>query len=397
MRAQALVLEHGMQRVATAERQNLDARIAEYRFSFHTADGVPYWDESAYYSFTLEEIERDLEAPANELAALCRELVGRIHADEQVLRKLAIPQHAWDMIAESWRGKDASLYGRFDFAYDGRGPAKLLEYNADTPTALYEAAVFQWVWLEDAMAQKLVASGSDQFNSLHEKLIARLKAIVPARKLHLAGMLDSEEDACFLAYLEDCAMQAGLETNLLAMTDIGNDAGRGFVDLDGEKIQYLFKLYPWEWIFADKFGASSAMRKTRYFEPPWKALLSNKGILPLLWKLAPNHPNLLPAFFEDDPEKAELGARFVKKPIYSREGANVLIVDGDKVVARAGGDYGEEGYVRQALAPMPQFSGKYPVIGAWIVGEEACGIGIREDDGPITQNLSRFVPHAIIG
>jgi glutathionylspermidine synthase len=386
-----------MQRIATSQRKNLDERIKEYGFSFHAVDGEPYWDEQVYYAFTLEEIERDLEAPANELAALCLELVGRIHADEEVLKKLAIPTHAWSLIAESWRGKDQSLYGRFDFSYGGDGPAKLLEYNADTPTSLFEAAVFQWVWLEDAMAQKLIPADADQFNSMHEKLIARLKAIVSGPRLHLAGMLESEEDAGFLAYLEDCAIQAGLATTRLAMSDIGDDGNRGFVDLAGEKIQYLFKLYPWEWMFADAFGASPSMRKTRYFEPPWKALLSNKGILPLLWKLAPGHPNLLPAFFEDDPAKAELGARFVKKPIYSREGANILIVDGDQVMAHEGGSYGAEGYVRQALVRQRQFSGKYPVVGAWIIGDEACGIGIREDDGPITRNLSRFVPHAIIG
>lgn len=386
-----------MRRIPIPQRSNLADRIAEYGFSFHAAEGVPYWDESVYYSFTLEEIERDLEAAANELAALCLDLVARIHADEEVLQKLAIPRHAWDLIAESWRGKDASLYGRFDLAYAGAGAAKLLEYNADTPTSLFETAVFQWGWLEDAMAQGRLPEHADQFNSVHDKLIARLKAIIPGTKLHLAGMLENEEDAGFLDYLEDCAKQAGLETTLLAMADIGDTEGCGFVDLDGEKIQYLFKLYPWEWMFADAFGASPSLRKSRYVEPPWKALLSNKGILPLLWKLAPGHPNLLPAFFEDDPGKADLGAHFVRKPIYSREGANILIVDGDHVVARAGGSYGAEGYVRQALAPLRPFDGKYPVIGAWIVGDEACGIGIREDDGPITQNLSRFVPHAIIG
>jgi glutathionylspermidine synthase len=385
-----------MHRIATRQRANLDARIAEYGFTFHAAEGEPYWDESAYYAFTLDEIERDLEAPAKELAALCLDLVGRIYADEEILTQLAIPRHAWDLIAESWRAKDASLYGRFDFAYGGEGPAKLLEYNADTPTSLFEAAVFQWVWLEDALAQGLVPQESDQFNSLHEKLIARLRAIVTGPKLHLAGMLESDEDAGFLGYLEDCAIQAGLATKRLAMGDIGDQEKVGFVDAAGEKIQYLFKLYPWEWMFADAFGASPSLRKTRYFEPPWKALLSNKGVLPLLWRLAPGHPNLLPAFFEDDARKAELGAHFVKKPIYSREGANILIVDGDQV-AREGGSYGAEGYVRQALARLPQFAGKYPVIGAWIVGADAAGIGIREDDGPITRNLSRFVPHAIIG
>ena len=49
-----------------------------------------------------------------------------------------------NFIAASWKRRDASLYGRFDLRYDGQGPAKLLEYNADTPTSLFETAVFQW-------------------------------------------------------------------------------------------------------------------------------------------------------------------------------------------------------------------------------------------------------------
>jgi len=37
------------------------------------------------------------------------------------------------------------------------------------------------------------------------------------------------------------------------------------------------------------------------------------------------------------------------------------------------------------------------VIGAWIVGDAAAGIGVREDDGVVTRNLARFVPHFIEG
>ncbi len=73
-----------------------------------------------------------------------------------------------------------------------------------------------------------------------------------------------------------------------------------------------------------------------------------------------------------------------------------MIVDGDQVLAREEGTYGAEGFVRQAIAPIPCFDGQYPVIGSWIIGDEACGIGIREDTSLITRNSSRFVPHAIV-
>src|SRR5262249_1852151 len=155
------------------------------------------WDESVYYAFSMKEIEDDLERASNELAALCLELVGRVVGDEQKLRRLKIPEHGWELIATSWRRRDPTLYGRFDFAYDGRGPAGLLEYNADPPTALFEAAVFQWIWLEDAMAQRLLPADADQFNSLHEKLIARFaeigKATQQPARLHLTCMPDLVE------------------------------------------------------------------------------------------------------------------------------------------------------------------------------------------------------------
>jgi glutathionylspermidine synthase len=110
----------------------------------------------------------------------------------------------------------------------------------------------------------------------------------------------------------------------------------------------------------------------------------------------PGHPNLLPAYFEDDPNAAQLGTSFVRKPLYSREGANVALVSAGVTLVEQEGPYGAEGFIRQALAPLPQFSGQYPVIGSWLVGHAACGLSIREDENPITGNTSRFVPHAIL-
>lgn len=385
-----------MRRLDMQARPNFEARAKELGFDFHTQDGQPYWDESACYAFTLAEIERDLEAPTGELAALCLELVDRVVSDEQALRLLQIPEHAWDAIRASWQRRDPSLYGRFDFSYDGKGPAKLLEYNADTPTSLYEAAVFQWVWLEDQIAAGRVSREADQFNSLHEKLIARLGELGRGRRLDLAVMPGASEDDGFIAYLDDCAQQAGLATQRLAMADIGVTAEPRFVDMQDRPIELMFKLYPWEWMFADEYGRSPALKTTQFLEPPWKAILSNKGMLALLWKMAPGHPNLLPAFFEHDPAKAELGAHFARKPLYSREGANVLLVDGDRVVAREEGSYGAEGYVRQALSLLPDFGGMRPVVGSWVIGDEACGVGLREDNTAITRNSSRFLPHVIL-
>jgi glutathionylspermidine synthase len=385
-----------MQRIPCPERDDWPASAEAAGFDFHTIDGERYWDERAYYAFSLDEIERQIEAPSAEIDAMCLELVGHAIDDESCLRRLKIPEAFWPLISESWYRDEASLYGRLDLCFDGQGAAKLLEYNADTPTSIFEAAVFQWTWLEQAIERRIIPAGADQFNSIHERLIEAWKKLGEGRFLHLTGTTGNAEDAGTLAYLEDTARQAGLATALIDIEDIGLREDGSFVDLDNRAIDLAFKLYPWEWMFRDAFGARLAAAPTRWIEPPWKAVLSNKGILPLLWEMFPGHPNLLPAFFEDDPDAAGLGASFVRKPLYSREGANVaLISEGVTLVAQEG-PYGAEGFIRQALARLPSFSNQYPVVGSWLVDHTPCGLSIREDENPITGNTSRFLPHAIL-
>ena len=385
-----------MQRLACPERDDWRLTAEQTGFEFHTIDGERYWDERACYVFTLEEIENQIEAPTAEIDAMCLELVGCAVDDEEYLRRLKIPETFWPLISESWHRDEASLYGRLDLRFDGSGPAKLLEYNADTPTSIFEAAVFQWTWLEQAIERRIIPVHADQFNSIHERLIEAWKKLGAGRHLHLTGTTENPEDAGTLAYLEDTARQAGLETTLIDIEDIGLRDDGCFVDLKDRPMGLVFKLYPWEWMFHDEFGARLARAPTRWIEPPWKALLSNKGILPLLWEMFPDHPNLLPAFFEDDPNAAQLGTSFVRKPLFSREGANVALVRDGMTVLEQQGPYGAEGFVRQALAPLPNFSGQYPVIGSWLIDHAPCGLSIREDENPITGNTSRFLPHAIL-
>jgi glutathionylspermidine synthase len=385
-----------MRRIAVNERPDWRGRADAAGFRFHTQSGEPYWDETAYYAFTLKEIEDDLEAPTAELDAMCRELVARAVADERILRRLAIPERFWTYIAASWKRGDGSLYGRFDLRHDGNGPAKLLEYNADTPTAVFETAVFQWGWLEDAIALNLVPRGADQFNSLHERLITGWKTLAPGRNIHFAGMLDNPEDAATLAYLADTATQAGATAAIVDMKEIGRTPQGVFVDAADAPIEIAFKLYPWEWMFRETFGTSLPGAPTRWIEPPWKAVLSNKGILPLLWAMFPRHPNLLPAFFADDPASGELGGTYVRKPLHSREGANVEIVVDGKIVDADDGPYAAEPKILQALAPLPVFAGNHVVLGSWFAAGAPAGLAVREATGPITTNTSRFLPHAII-
>jgi len=377
-----------MIRERMAPRANWREDCERIGFSYHSIDGV-YWDESRCYRFAPAEIDV-LEAAAAELHARCLDAVEHIVARNR-FDSLAIPDAWRERVARSWRAKELSLFGRFDFAYDGNGPPKVLEYNADTPTALLEASVAQWRWLVQAI--RPTHPDADQFNSLHEKLIASWRAFAmtwsAGTPVHFTCAGDSEEDCGNLDYLRDVATQGGVDARFIAISDIGWDETAGvFVDDRDEEIRILCKLYPWEWLAAEAYGPHLLTSSLRVIEPAWKMLLSNKGLLPILWELFPDHPNLLPASFD----AGRIHGDYVVKPLLSREGANVAIHRGGETIAADGG-YGAEGCIYQAYTPIPRFGDDYVTIGAWIIGDEAAGIGMREDATPITRNTSRFVPH----
>jgi len=389
-----------MQRCIMQERDDWREDAAACGFAFHTIDGERYWDERHAYRFTLAQIEQDLEDPSNELMGLCYNAVERIISDNDLMRRLAIPANFFDAIRHSWENQERDLYGRFDFCYQGEGSAKLLEFNADTPTSLFEAAVFQWRWLEAMKAQEALPPEADQFNMLHEKLIAAFGVLGgESGVMHFASVSDSEEDFGTVSYLADCAKQAGLFPVMIDMAHIGIDPQDWFTDSYNERIETLFKLYPLEDMVREEFGRYLITTPTRIIEPLWKLVLSNKGLLPVLWQMYEGHPNLLAAYFDDDDKaRRHLGKTYVKKPLLSREGANVSLIDerleGGSLTIE--GPYGDEGMIVQELCYLPRFDNDWTVIGSWIVAGEAVGIGIREDDTPITRNSSRFLPHFIL-
>lgn len=379
-----------MRRTACSPRRDWQARVEELGLVWHSVGGKPYWDESACYRFTLTEIET-IERASAELYEMFL-AAGQHVLDHELLGDFGIPAFCHDAIHDSWNAEPPALnFGRFDLGYDGSGPPKLFEFNCDTPTSLVEAAVIQWDWKE------AVFPSHDQYNSLHEALIAKWRDIAPppgSSALYLAHIADSAgEDSVTTAYLADTARAAGIDTRLIEMRDLGWDsAGRRFVDLDNAPIDAIFHLYPWEWLVNEPFGRDlvESLSSTLWIEPIWKMLWSNKAILAVLWELYPGHPNLL------ETRRVPLAGDYVRKPLLAREGANVTLVKGGATLAETGGDYGEEGFVYQALYDLPGSGEQRPVLGAWIIDGAPAGMGIRED-GPITGNTARFVPHIIEG
>ncbi|HUR87183.1 MAG TPA: glutathionylspermidine synthase family protein [Solirubrobacteraceae bacterium] len=362
---------------------------------------ISYWHEGAHYSLTNDEVY-DIEAVARLMTEMLVE-AGDYIIEENLFAQMGIPGWAVPRIKETWESEPPMLYGRFDFAYGHDGVPRLLEYNADTPTGLLESAVVQWHWARDVFG-----TGSDQWNMLHEMLVERWRELaqdgrLPGTVVHMlhTSAERSGEDFMTIGYLAETARAAYLLCELMPIESLGYLEGGGFVDLEGKPVRTAFKLYPWEWMIREDFAMQAIEHmgdgpgQTTWIEPIWKMLWSNKGILPVLHRLFPENPHVLPAWFDGE-QPAGLDS-FVRKPLLAREGANAAVVlDGAVVEEGPDQGYGEEGFVLQAYTDLGDYGGgARPVLGVWTVDVEPAGLGIRESDGLLTTNTSRFVPHVI--
>ena len=400
---QPAVARKKMFRKTFPKRNDYPERLDQIGFQYHrlpSSDGEPYWTEGVAYQFTLAEID-EIEAVSAELHEICLETVGAIIESGDYPNEFGLSEQSKSLIENSWRNDDFHIYSRFDLLVEPSGAIKMYEYNADTPTALLESAVAQWQWLEEAEN----VPHRDQFNSIHEKLIARWQEakgdLINPMLYVLAAKEGLFEDWGNIEYIAETALQGGWQVHLEEIENVGyNHEKREFVDAAENSIEFAFKLYPWEWMMEEEFGANVLTSPTVWFEPPWKMLLSNKAILPVLWKRYPEHPNLSPSFFENEKPAVSFQYMYVKKPILGREGANIQLagtfsdnlLDGSHQTA----EYEGNGYIYQQYAPLPDFQGKHPLIGSWIIGDEPAGIGIREDNTIVTGNGSHFVPHYFI-
>ena len=351
----------------------------------------PYWDESVHYVFDMAEI-LSLEADVELLHSMCLEAVDHVVTTER-FRDFALPEWCWEQVAASWRRGDPHLYGRFDLRYDGSGPAKLMEYNADTPTTLLEASICQWYWLKD------VHPDDDQWNSLHEKLVERwgeIAAKLPRNEAHFCwSQADpTGEDHVTVAYLQESAAEAGLDTIGLAIEQLGWDSALDrFVDLEEAPIGDGEQALP---VGVDP---RRRLRQARHPQPAGddvdRAAVEDAAV----------EQGAARGALGDVPRAPEPAARLAGRPRACSPSTSASRCSAARAPTsrssrpgyetETGGVYGEEGYVYQLFDPLPEFDGYRPALGAWIVGDTSAGLGIRETTGLITDNGAAFVPHRI--
>ncbi|MGL4398890.1 MAG: glutathionylspermidine synthase family protein [Luteolibacter sp.] len=317
----------------------------------------------------------------------------------------------YESIKQSWDGDaERSLYGRFDFAFDGK-EAKLYEYNADTPTTILEASLVQWVWLENAQKSGTLV-GLSQFNEIYEKMLEfwrHFKTQHSVKTVHFAYHGESVEDRRTVEYLAEICQEAGQSVALMEIEDLGVSAsgGRGleFFDLSNTKIEALFKLYPYEDMWNEPFASDlfehhgwtgQGHRNLTLVEPMWKIPLTDKNFLAMLYERNPTCPYLLPTYPSQVHSVGSSLAHFAStkwtslamKPRFGRGGEGVEQVPSSTTY--------DDTYIAQAWHALPQFDGVHIQTGVWMVDGEVAGLGFRGDKEPIIVDRSAFYPHVLV-
>ena len=381
-----------------------DEYLESIGFVWHTDS-----DNSSYISDEIVVINED-EANAyyeatNELYDMFAQ-AGQYVIDNDLFHELNIPFNLVEIIKESWENEvHWHLYSRFDLAggIDGK-PIKLIEFNADTPTSLFETAIIQWAMLK--------ANGLDeasQFNNLYEALKDNFKRIITLDsdiekfeeyysglgwKILFSSISSSSEDINTTKLLQHIATEAGFNTDFEFIENVQfSDEG---IFKDDELFEFWFKLIPWENIAIEESELALILtqiindKKAIIFNPAYTLMFQSKGFMKILWDLYPNHPLLLETSFEP-----LIGKKQVEKRCFGREGANIKIINADQSIdEQTSGDYEGHKAIYQEYVEFPKDSNGNSYQAGVFYAYEACALGFRRG-GKILNNMSKFVGHII--
>lgn len=377
--------------------------MEEVGFGWHTDDdGTPYIIPELV-PVTPAEAEDYYEA-SNTLYEMFIE-AGQHIIDNDLFEEIGIPENLVEMIKTSWDDDDWHLYGRFDLAggIDGK-PIKLIEFNADTPTSLFETAIIQWAVLK---MNKL--DEESQFNNIYESIRDNFKRMITEddgldkfeeyynnETILFSAVRDLPEDEQTTRLLEKMAQDAGFNTSFCYMDQVGFLEQGGVYNEDDQRFDMWFKLWPWENIAADEPELTELLaditnnRKSVIINPAYTLMFQSKGILKILYDLFPDSPYLLPTSYE--PLE---GVKQVVKPIFGREGENISILSEDgEVEQETEGEYDHHPVIYQEFVEFPKDENgeiyQAGVFFAW----EGCGLGFRRGN-EILDNMASFVGHII--
>ena len=379
-----------------------DAQLEELGFTWHTdIDGSKYVAD-ALVEVTRDEAEAYYEA-ANTLYDMYAEAAEYV-IENDLFFELGIPFNLIEPIKKSWENDvHWHVYGRFDFAggIDGK-PIKLIEFNADTPTGLFETAVLQWALLkhngmdDDSQFNNVYQAISDNFRRLITLFDdpERFEEFYDGWKILFSSVEGNDEEEVTTKLLRQIATDAGFNTAFEFLQDVKFDE-EGIFDAEEHHYEYWFKLYPWEDIGSDEpelamlLGTIMQNQKAIILNPAYTLLFQSKGMMKILCDLFPDSPYLLQTSFEP------LEGAQVEKRMFGREGANTKIISADgSEVAATEGPYGNYRPVYQEYVEFPQDGEGNRYQAGVFFAYEACGLGFRRG-GQILDNMSKFAGHLL--
>lgn len=380
-----------------------DTTLEELGFTWHTDSDGTHYVADELVKITTDEAEAYYYA-ANELYDMFVEAAEYV-IENDLFFELGIPFNLIESIKKSWENDvHWHIYGRFDLAggIDG-APIRLIEFNADTPTGLYESAVLQWALLKHNSMDE-----AKQFNDIYQAIRANFRrlitlfdepdnfdALYDGWKILFSSVEGNDEEEVTTRLLRQIATDAGFATGFEFLQNVQFDEG-GISDSDGNPYEYWYKLYPWEDIGTDEpdlavlLNTIMSNQKAIILNPAYTLLFQSKGMMKILSDLFPDSPYLLKTSFEP------LDGAYVEKRMFGREGANTKIVDSaGNTVIETDGPYGNYKPVYQEYVEFPKDSqGNHYQAGVFFA-YEACGVGFRRG-GKVLDNMSKFVGHVMV-
>ncbi|MDD2697388.1 MAG: glutathionylspermidine synthase family protein [Arcobacteraceae bacterium] len=373
-------------------------------FTWHTDLDNSSYIADKFVVLNESEAEKFYEA-TNELYDMFVE-AAQFVIDNNLFHELDIPFNLVDIVKKSWEDDvHWHLYGRFDLAggIDGK-PIKLIEFNADTPTSLFEISIIQW-----AMLKFNGLDEASQFNSIYEALGDNFRRIITLNgdiekfdeyyeklnwKILFSSIKGNIEEEHTTKLLQHIASEVGFETEFAFVDEvIFSDDG---IIKDDELFEFWFKLIPWEDIAIEEGELALRLtelienKKVIIFNPAYTLLFQSKGIMKILWDLFPNHPLLLETSFEPLQSKKQ-----VEKMCFGREGANVAIINSDNSLdIKTEGVYENFKPIYQEYVEFPKDEDGNSYQAGVFYAYEACGLGFRKG-GKILDNMSKFVGHIV--
>lgn len=388
-----------LQKVEPLSKDALD----QIGLTWHTdTDGTDYISHELVV-VTQEEADEYYKA-ANEIYDMYVEAAEYV-IENDLFFEIGIPFNLVDTIKKSWESDvHWHLYGRFDFAGGIDGiPIKLIEFNADTPTGLFETAVLQWALLKQ--------NGLDdalQFNNVYDAIKDNFKRFVTlfedveqfethyqGWKILFSSIEGNDEEEATTRLLQQIADDAGFTTGFSFLDETGFNE-EGIFDKDEVNYEYWFKLFAWEDLAIEEpelvivLDQIMQEQKAIIINPAYTLLFQSKGLMKIMYDLNPDNPYLLKTSFEP-----LQGQKQVEKRMFGREGANTKILEENGEVSyETSGEYESHKAVYQAFANFAKDDEDQSYQAGVFFAYEACGLGFRKG-GVVLDNMSKFVGHIL--